>query len=127
MQADTNKVWNYWTKPEHITRWNFATDDWHCPSAENDLQPGGKYTARMEAKDGGYGFDFEAVYDEVIKHKKISYTMADGRKADTSFESIDGSTKVVTVFDAENTNTVEMQQEGWQLILNNFKNYVENN
>lgn len=52
IQADTKKVWDYYTQPEHITGWNFASDDWHCPRATNDLRVGGKYSARMEARDG---------------------------------------------------------------------------
>jgi len=83
--ADLKKVWELWTKPEHITKWNFAIDSWQCPKAENDLRVGGKYFARMEAKDGSFGFDFEATYDEVVDQKKIKYTMADGRSATTDF------------------------------------------
>lgn len=125
--AGKGKVWNAWTKPEHITKWNFAADDWHCPSAENDLRVGGKYAARMEAKDGSFGFDFEAIYDEVTDQKKITYTMPDGRQATTDFEDLGDQTKVTTTFDAETVNDVEMQRAGWQAILNNFKNYVEVN
>ncbi|SMD33078.1 Uncharacterized conserved protein YndB, AHSA1/START domain [Reichenbachiella faecimaris] len=119
------KVWDCWTKPEHITQWNFASDDWRCPSAQNDLSVGGKYSARMEAKDGSFGFDFEATYDEVIDQKKIAYTMSDGRQAITTFESTAGVTKIHTVFDAESENPIDMQRDGWQAILNNFKKYVE--
>ncbi len=125
--AGTEKVWDAWTKPEHITKWNFAADDWHCPRAENDLRVGGKYSARMEAKDGSFGFDFEAIYDEVIDRKKITYTMPDGRQATTDFENLGDTTKVTTTFDAENENDIEMQKGGWQAILNSFKNYVEAN
>jgi uncharacterized protein YndB with AHSA1/START domain len=125
--ADTNKVWDYWTKPEHITKWNFATDDWQCPRAEADLRVGGKYCARMEAKDGSFGFDFEAIYDEVVDQKRITYTMTDGRQATTDFENLDGATKVTTTFDAEGEHDVEMQRAGWQAILNNFKKYAETN
>jgi len=127
VNANKQKVWDYWTKPEHITKWNFASDDWHCPSAENDLRPGGKMKSRMEAKDGSFGFDFEAVYDEVIEQKKISYTMADGRKCTTTYEGLGDKTNVVTTFDAEDQNPVEMQKGGWQAILNNFKKYAESN
>lgn len=125
VNAETKKVWDCWTTPEHITKWNFAAENWQCPKAENDLRVGGKYFARMEAKDGSFGFDFEAVYDEVIDGKKITYTMGDGRQATTTFENLDGITKVTTVFDAENSNPIDMQQEGWLAILNNFKKYVE--
>lgn len=123
--ADINKVWDYWTKPEHITKWNFADDSWHCPRAENDLRAGGKYGARMEAKDGSFGFDFEAVYDEVIDNEKIAYTMADGRRATTTFEDLGDKTKINIVFDAEDENSIEMQKSGWQAILDSFKQYVE--
>ena len=127
ISADAQKVWDYWSKPEHITKWNFASDDWHCPKAENDLRVGGKLSSRMEAKDGSFGFDFEAIYNEVIDQKKITYTMTDGRQATTNFENQGGKTKVSTTFDVENENPVEMQKTGWQSILNNFKKYVESN
>jgi uncharacterized protein YndB with AHSA1/START domain len=127
ISADPAKVWSYWTRPEHITQWNFATPEWQCPKATNDLRPGGKYSARMEARDGSFGFDFEAIYDEVVDQKKISYTMLDGRKATTDFEKTGNGTKVTTVFDAEDQNPVEMQKNGWQAILHNFKKYVEGN
>ena len=123
--APLKKVWNYWISPEHITKWNAASDDWHCPRAKNDLRVGGKYFARMEAKDGSFGFDFEAIYDEVVDLKRIAYTMPDGRKAITDFEDLGGKTRVTTVFDAEQMNSVEKQQAGWQSILDNFKRYVE--
>ncbi len=127
IDANVKKVWDYWTKPQHITKWNFASDDWHCPTAENDLRVGGKMSTRMEAKDGSFGFDFEVVYDEVIEHKKIAYSMADGRVAITHFEDVGGMTKITTIFDAEKENSVELQQGGWQAILNNFKKYTETN
>ncbi len=127
INAPVQTVWECWTKPEHITKWNFASDDWHCPNAENDLRVGGKYRARMEAKDGSFGFDFEAVYDEVANQKRIVYTMADGRKAATDFEQNGTATRVTTRFDAENINSLELQQQGWQAILDNFKKYAEKN
>ncbi|NWF90350.1 MAG: SRPBCC domain-containing protein [Ignavibacteriaceae bacterium] len=126
IDAPVKKVWDCYTKPEHIINWNFASDDWHCPRAENDLTVGGKLNSRMEAKDGSFGFNFEAVYDEVIYQKKIAYTMMDGRQAVTNFEQHDSKTKVSTTFDAEQENSVDMQRAGWQAILNNFKKYVEN-
>lgn len=126
IKASASKVWKAYTEPEHITNWNFASEDWYCPSAENDLQPGGKYKSRMEAKDGSFGFDFEAVYDEIIPEKKIVYTIADGRKVINSFEEKNGEIHIVTEFEAENQNPEEMQRDGWQSILNNFKDYVEN-
>lgn len=127
ISASVKKVWNYYTTPEHITQWNFADPSWHCPKAENDLRAGGTYSARMEAKDGSFGFDFEAVYDEIIKEKKISYTMGDGRKATVFFDGNDKVTKVTITFDAESNNSLEMQKNGWQAILNNFASYTEAN
>ncbi len=121
------KVWQYWTEPNHITKWNFAVPEWCCPRASNDLRVGGKYSARMEAKDGSFGFDFEAIYDEVVDQKNIAYTLSDGRKVITSFEQQGTITKLTTVFDAEKQNPVEMQKSGWQSILNNFKKYAEEN
>lgn len=125
INSPIEKVWNTYTQPEHITQWNQASEDWWCPRAENDLKVGGKYNARMEAKDGSFGFDFEAIYDEVEPHKKLSYNMLDGRNATTEFISDGNQTKVKTTFDPENQNPIEMQQEGWQAIMNSFKNYVE--
>lgn len=125
--APLPKVWLYWTEPEHITKWNFAIPEWHCPKSTNDLRVGGKYSARMEAKDGSFGFDFEAIYDEVSEQKKLVYTLSDGRKVTTNFEHSGESTKVTTLFDAEKQNPLEMQKSGWQSILNNFKKYTEEN
>lgn len=123
--VDPIKAWELWTLPTHIVKWNFASDDWHCPKAENDLRVGGKMKSRMEAKDGSFGFDFEGIYDDVVNGKKIAYSMDDGRKVITTFEDIGGSTKITTVFDAENTHPVEMQRDGWQAVLNNYKKYAE--
>ncbi|RNL94479.1 activator of HSP90 ATPase [Sinomicrobium pectinilyticum] len=125
VQSPVAQVWELWTKPEHITKWNFASEDWHCPSAENDLKVGGKLKSRMEAKDGSFGFDFEATYNQIVDYKKIVYTIADSRKVTTDFRDLDGSTEVITIFDAETTNPIEMQREGWQAILDNFKTYTE--
>jgi uncharacterized protein YndB with AHSA1/START domain len=123
--ADIQKVWDYYTKPEHIIHWNFAIDTWHCPHASNDLQMGGKYVARMEAKDGSFGFDYEAVYNEIIPYKKITYTLGDNRVVKIVFNESNGQTQVIITFDPENINPPELQQQGWQSILNNFKKYAE--
>jgi uncharacterized protein YndB with AHSA1/START domain len=125
LAAPVERVWTAYTTPEDITQWNFASDDWCCPSAENDLTVGGKYKARMEAKDGSFGFDFEAVYDEVEPLKSITLAMTDGRRVRTTFDASEGATTVTTVFDADPQNSIDMQRDGWQAILNNFKTYVE--
>jgi len=120
-------VWDYYTNPKNIVNWNFASDDWHCPKAENNPIVGGAYFSRMEAKDGSFGFDFKAVYDAIIPKEKLVYTLEDGRKVTTLFEKTGNATKITTVFEAENQNPVDMQKAGWQAILNNFKSYVEGN
>lgn len=127
ISANHAKVWDYYTNPQHITYWNFASSDWQCPVASNDMRVGGKYMARMEAKDGSFGFDFEAIYDEVIEEVGFTYTMGDGRQASATFEGLGDQTMVIINFDAESENSVEMQRNGWQAILDNFKNYVEHN
>lgn len=127
VSADAKKVWDCYTLPEHITQWNFADPSWRCPSASNDMKVGGKYTARMEAKDGSFGFDFEATYDEIVEGEKFVYTMPDGREAAVHFNKIGEETEVTVTFDPETENPVERQRDGWQAILNNFKKYTESN
>lgn len=125
VNAPLEKVWKLWTDPTHITKWNNASDDWHTPKAENDLRTGGKFLCRMEAKDGSMGFDFIGVYSLVDPLKRISYTMEDGRKADITFLENDGFTVISESFEAEDMNSIELQEAGWQSILNNFKKYAE--
>lgn len=131
IEAVVNKpianVWEMWTKPEHITQWNAASDDWHTPRSTNDLKVGGKFTYRMEAKDGSFGFDFWGIYDEIKLNEKIACTLGDDRKWTTNFIEVKDGVKVIESFEAENQNPIEMQQAGWQMILNNFKKYAENN
>ena len=122
---ERSDVWRFFNEPEHIVHWNFASDDWRCPRAENDLRVGGRLCSRMEAKDGSFGFDFEAIYDEVDHEVKLAYTMTDGRQAETSFADVEGGTLVSTTFDVEQENPTEMQRAGWQAILDNFKQYAE--
>ena len=125
INAPVQQVWKAWVTPADIMNWNTADPSWHCPASENDLRVGGKFTTRMKAKDGSFGFDFEGTYNKVDEYKEITYTMADGRVATTLFSEKDGKTLVETTFDAETQNPVEMQKGGWQAILNNFANYVE--
>lgn len=125
VNAPVEKVWEIWTQPEHITKWNSPSDDWHTPSAENDLRVGGRFSSRMEAKDGSFGFDFGGVYDEVKTNEWIAYTFDDGRKVKISFVTNGVTTKVTESFEAEDINPIEMQQGGWQAIIDNFKKYTE--
>lgn len=122
--ADRNSVWNYYTGSEHIVNWNFADPSWHCPRATNDMRQGGKYFARMEARDGSFGFDFEAVYDEVREKEGFTYTFG-GRQCSVEFKDEGAGTRVIVTFDPETENPAEMQRDGWQSILNNFKAYAE--
>ncbi len=125
VNAPLEKVWKLWTTPEHIMKWNNASDDWHTPKAENDLRVGGKFLSRMEAKDGSFGFDFWGIYDEVKTNELIANTLGDGRKMKVVFTPQGNTTIVTETFEAEGENPVELQQQGWQAILNNFKKYAE--
>lgn len=125
VNAPIDKVWKLWTETEHIKKWNNASADWYTPHAENDLRVGGAFHSRMEAKDGSFGFDFGGIYDEVKTNELISYTLGDDRKVKITFSVHDNKTKVVETFEAEDTNPIEMQRDGWQAILDHFKNYVE--
>ena len=125
INSHIDKVWEFWTLPEHITGWNFASDDWCCPWAKNDLRTGGNFSSRLEAKDGSFGFDFGGKYDTVKTYELIEYTLGDNRKVKVTFQGKGSTTKIVETFDAEKENPVEMQRTGWQCILDNFKKYVE--
>lgn len=125
IDAPIEKVWNCWTNPEHIIKWNFASDDWHCPWAKNDIQAGGKFVWRMESKDGSFGFDFSGKYTKVKQNELIEEILGDDRTVRISFSENGNKTEITEVFEAENQNPVEMQRFGWQAILNNLKKYVE--
>jgi uncharacterized protein YndB with AHSA1/START domain len=126
ISADKQKVWDYYTQPEHIINWNFAHPSWHCPSASNDMRVGGRYIARMEARDGSFGFDFDAVYTEINLGDNFTYEFG-GRYARIEFKDLNGQTEVTISFDPETENPIELQRDGWQAILNNFKKYTETN
>ena len=127
IDAPVDKVWKYFSEPEHITKWNQASDDWHSPSAENDLRVDGKFTTHMAAKDGSASFNFSGTYTEVTEHERIEYVLEDDRKVLIVFEAEGKSTKMTETFDAETSNPVEMQKGGWQAILDSFKKYTEEN
>jgi uncharacterized protein YndB with AHSA1/START domain len=125
VQADPKDVWEAWNTPEDIRRWNAAADDWHTTKSAVDLREGGKFSARMEAKDGSEGFDFEGTYTRVEPGKRIDYRMKDGRTVEVRFEPTAGGVRVVETFDAETENPPEMQRQGWQAILESFRRHVE--
>ena len=121
------KVWVLWNEVQHITKWYYASDDWHAPFAENDLKIGGKFKTTMAAKDGSFQFDFEGIYNNIKEYKQIDITLLDNRKMMVAFEDLGTQTKITEMFEPETENPIELQQHGWQAILNNFKKYAENN
>ena len=127
IKSSLDKVWDFWTIPEHIMQWNHASDDWYTPKATNNLIVGGRFCYTMAAKDGSFSFDFEGTYKEVIEKKSIKYTLDDDREVSIDFIAIGDTIEIVESFEAETQNTIELQQSGWQAILNNFKKLVENN
>jgi uncharacterized protein YndB with AHSA1/START domain len=125
INAPVEKVWEHWTSPEHITKWNNASPDWCTPQAQNDLRIDGRFKYRMESRDGSMGFDFEGVYTDVKPLEYIAYTIDDGREVTIHFNQTGNETAVEEYFEAEYTHPLEMQQMGWQAILDHFKSYTE--
>ncbi|TAK57302.1 hypothetical protein EPO17_02305 [Patescibacteria group bacterium] len=125
IQSDLQKVWDMWTKPEHIIKWNQAASDWECPHAENDVRVGGKFLSTMSAKDGSASFDFSGTYTEVTPLISLAHTIEDGRQVSISFTVTKNGVHVIETFDPENINSEALQRDGWQAILDNFKKYVE--
>lgn len=126
VNAPIEKVWECWTTPKHIMQWNQASPDWHCPASSVDLKVGGKFSSTMAAKDGSFSFDFWGTYNDILENELIMATLGDGRMWKTTFASNGDVTEVVESFEAESQNPAEMQQAGWQAILNSFKQYTEN-
>jgi uncharacterized protein YndB with AHSA1/START domain len=127
IQVPINKVWQFWTKAEHVKGWNFASSDWHCPNATIHLYIDGEFHYTMAAKDASASFDFWGIYKKIEKEKFIDIVLGDGRKMSVSFEKINNSTKIIEEFESETENSIELQQTGWQMILDNFKKYCELN
>jgi len=122
--APIDQVWRAWTTPDDIKQWNAASDDWHTTRAAVDLRVGGSFSSRMEAKDGGMGFDFAGTYTRVVEGQLIECSFGD-RVLLVEFADESGGVVLRETFDAESTYSVEQQREGWQAILNNFKRHVE--
>jgi uncharacterized protein YndB with AHSA1/START domain len=123
--APLNKVWAAWNNPADIKQWNSAQDDWHTTRSTVDLREGGKFTSRMEARDGSSGFDFEGTYTRVVPQKAIEFRMDDGREVQVEFAERGKDVVVKETFDAETENPPEVQRQGWQAILDNFRRHVE--
>lgn len=125
VNAPIDTVWDTWTNPKHVVKWNHASDDWHSPSARNDLKLGGRFIYRMEAKDGSFGFDFSGTYLEIKEKSLILTRLDDNRLVRSEFIQQNGFVRIVENFEAEDENTLELQRQGWFAILNNYKNYTE--
>lgn len=125
VNAPLSDIWNAWVTPSDITAWNFANDEWQCPKAEINFKVGGKFSYRMEAKDGSAGFDFGGVFTKITPNKSIHYQLEDNRIVTIDFIETPSGVRVVESFEAENENAAEQQKQGWQSILNNFKKHVE--
>jgi uncharacterized protein YndB with AHSA1/START domain len=126
VNAPLAATWAAWTEAQHITNWNFASDDWACPTATNDLRVGGSFNYLMAAKDGSMQFEFSGEYTDVQLHHCTEYRLGDGRMVQVNFEPLsEHSTRVVETFDLEQVNTAELQRSGWQAILDNFKKHAE--
>ena len=125
IKAPLTMVWKCWTEPNHVQNWNFASNDWHCPTAENDFTIGGEFHYMMAAKDGSFSFEFWGKFVVIEDEKLLETMLVDGRKVSVLFESIGEETMVTETFEPEDTNPIELQEQGWQAILNNFKNYAE--
>jgi len=125
VRATIDKVWDCWNEPQHITKWAFASDDWEAPSAQNDLRTGGKLIIEMAAKDRSAGFELIGVYSTVLEKKLIEYSMSDGRRVRIEFHEVPDGVHVVESFDPEQVHSEDLQRQGWQAILDNFKKYTE--
>lgn len=125
VKAAIEEVWSAWITPDDIRKWNFASEDWTCPEARIDLTVGGKFSYRMEAKDGSMGFDFEGTFTAIHAHERIEYALDDDRNVSIAFSETDDGIRVVETFEAEDEHSAEQQRQGWQSILNNFKRHVE--
>jgi Uncharacterized conserved protein len=125
IKGTIDKIWRYFTEEEHILNWYFASDEWHCPFANNDLRVGGKFNFRMEAKDKSMGFNFEGEYLKVIPQEEIEYILADGRMVNILFDPDESNVRIIEIFDPEEVNPIDMQRAGWYSILKNFKLYAE--
>ena len=125
VNAGISQVWRAFTTPDSIVNWNFASDDWCCPRAVNNLKKDGVFNYRMESKDKKIGFDFTGTYTEVLVENRIAYALGDTREVSVEFKDLGGKTEVIETFDAEKQNSLELQKQGWQAILDNFKKHAE--
>lgn len=121
--APIAEVWRAYTSPEDIKIWNTASPDWHTTASTVDLRVGGKFSSRMEAKDGSFGFDFAGEYTKVVPPHLLEYTFGD-RVGLVEFTEEASGVKVTVTFDSEDSHSEEQQRSGWQAILDNFARHV---
>jgi uncharacterized protein YndB with AHSA1/START domain len=125
INLNIDKVWNFYTDPVAVMEWNAASDDWHTTKAVNDLVVGQSFEYTMAAKDGSISFDLKGTYTKIEKNKIIDYALEDGREVTVEFYEVGNQTHIFLQFYMESQNSRELQQSGWQSILNNFKKYCE--
>ncbi|NDC77955.1 MAG: activator of HSP90 ATPase [Chitinophagia bacterium] len=125
IQAPLPVVWERWTNPAHVVHWNFASADWHCPAAESDFRNGGSFHYTMSARDGSFSFVLSGTFEEIVDGRSITLRLEDGRQVTTRFETADGKTRVIEAFEPETMNPEDLQRQGWQAILDNFRAYAE--
>ena len=124
VNAPLSTVWDAWNNPDDIQKWNAASEDWHTTRSAVDLREGGKFSSRMEAKEGSQGFDFAGTYTRVVPHQLIEYQLGD-REVRVEFAERADGVLVRETFDAEDQYPADFQRAGWQSILDNFRRYVE--
>lgn len=124
VKAPVGHVWRVYVTPDDIKQWNAASDDWHTTQSTVDLRVGGAFSSRMEAKDGSFGFDFAGEYTKIVPNERLEYRFGD-REAVVQFDPGANGVTVRVAFDAESENSVEMQRQGWQAILDNFARHAE--
>jgi uncharacterized protein YndB with AHSA1/START domain len=124
VKAPISKVWSAYTRPDDIKQWNTASPDWHTTAAAVDLRAGGKFSSRMEAKDGSFGFDFAGEYTKVVAPSLLEYRFGE-RVGRVEFKEGTAGVTVAVTFDSEPSHSEEQQRAGWHAILDNFAKYVE--
>ncbi len=119
-------VWQAFTSSEHIVNWNAESEDWHTLAASNDLQVGGTFVYTFATRDGSVSLDFCGTYERILAYEHISYVIEDGRRVTIDFrQEVDG-VMVIEKFEPGTVHNKELQQAGWQAVLDRFKIYVEN-
>lgn len=118
------QAWDCFNKPQHVQHWYCASNDWHCPTATNELEVGKQFVYAMAAKDGSFAFDFASTYTAIKPLQHIASVLADGRKIVVNFTQKDNTVVITETFDPETENSITLQQGGWQAILNNFNHYI---